>query len=142
MKSLLRIGIIKQTTFLFVFSTYLLVFLLKFQAGELVGCIERVHTLHTFNEPRYTKKNKHLKKRDDGVIITFFRYFLFLGQRCPSEVCSVSTRWMRNLTLHPTSPLTRNLSKKQGNMLKIRTKEVVFFNDKYVNSTIMVDLFY
>ena len=34
----LGIGIIKKTTFLFVFSTYLPVFLLKFQSGDLVGC--------------------------------------------------------------------------------------------------------
>ena len=32
--------------------------------------------------------------------------------------------------------------KTQWDMSKIRTKKVVFFNDKYVNSTIMVDLFY
>ena len=32
--------------------------------------------------------------------------------------------------------------KTQGDMLKIRTKKVVFFYDKYVNSTIMVDSFY
>jgi len=31
-----------------------------------------------------------------------------------------------------------NLSKKQGNMLKILTKNI-FLNDKYVKSTIMVD---
>ena len=33
----LGIGIIKKTTFLFVFLTYLPVFLLKFQSGELIG---------------------------------------------------------------------------------------------------------
>ena len=32
--------------------------------------------------------------------------------------------------------------KTQWDMSKIRTKKVVFFNGKYVNSTIMVDLFY
>ena len=32
--------------------------------------------------------------------------------------------------------------KTQWDMSKIWTKKVVFFNDKYVNSTIMVDLFY
>ena len=32
--------------------------------------------------------------------------------------------------------------KAQGDMSKIQTKKVVFFYDKYVNSTIMVDLFY
>ena len=35
----LGIGIIKKTIFLFVFLTYLPVFLLKFQSGDLVGCI-------------------------------------------------------------------------------------------------------
>ena len=34
----LRIGIIKKATFLFVFSTYLHVFLLKYRSIELVGC--------------------------------------------------------------------------------------------------------
>ena len=34
----LGIGIIKKLLFLFVFSTYLPVFLLKFQSGELVRC--------------------------------------------------------------------------------------------------------
>ena len=48
----LGIGIIKETTFLFVFSTYLPVFLLKFRSGELVGC---------------------------EVIITFFQVFLIFG---------------------------------------------------------------
>ena len=32
--------------------------------------------------------------------------------------------------------------KTELDMSKIRTKKVVFFNDKYANSTIMVDLFY
>ena len=59
----LGIGIIKETIFLFVFSTYLLVFLLKFQSGELVGCgikfyIQRVPTWHTFDGPRYPKNKK------------------------------------------------------------------------------------
>ena len=39
----LAIGIIKKTTFLFVFLTYLLVFLLKFRLGELVGCGIKFH---------------------------------------------------------------------------------------------------
>ena len=49
----LWIGIIKNYFFLFVFSTYLSMFLLKFRSGDLVGCrikfrIQRVPTLHTF----------------------------------------------------------------------------------------------
>ena len=62
----LGIGIIKKPTFLFVFSTYLPVFLLKFQSGELIGCgikfrIQRVPTRHTFDGPHYPKNKKYLK---------------------------------------------------------------------------------
>ena len=39
----LGIGIIKKTTFLFVFSTYLPMFLLKFRPGEIVGCGIKFH---------------------------------------------------------------------------------------------------
>ena len=60
----------KKTTFLFVFLTYLPVFLLNFRSGELVGCrnkfyIQRVPTWHTFDGPRNPKNKKYLKKRDD-----------------------------------------------------------------------------
>ena len=56
----------KKTTFLFVFSTYLPVFLLKFRLGELVGCgikfhIQLVPTQHTFDRPCYRKNKKYLK---------------------------------------------------------------------------------
>ena len=57
----LGLDIIKKTTFLFVFLTYLLVFLPKFRSGELVGCgikfrIQQVPIRHTFDGPRYPKK--------------------------------------------------------------------------------------
>ena len=47
-------------------------FLLKFQAGGLVGCgilfyIQHVPTLHTFDGNRYPENKKYLKKRDDDV---------------------------------------------------------------------------
>ena len=63
----LGICIIKKTTFLFVFLTYLPVFLLKFRLGELLGCeikfcIQRVPTWHIFYGPRYPKNKKYLKK--------------------------------------------------------------------------------
>ena len=64
----LGIGIIKKnTTFLFVFSKYLFVFLLKFRSGELVGCgikfrIQPAPTRHTFDGPRYPKNKKYPKK--------------------------------------------------------------------------------
>ena len=76
----------RKTSFLFLFLTYLPVFLLKFRSGELVGC---------------------------GIK---FR----IQRALPIEI----------------------LVKTQGDMSKIQTKKVVFFNDKYVNSTITVDLFY
>ena len=40
------------------------------------------------------------------------------------------------------APPIESWVKTQWDMSKIRTKKVVFFNDKCVNSTIMVDLFY
>ena len=60
----LVIGIIKnKNKNLFVFSTYLPVFLLKFRSRELVGCgikfcIQRVPTRHTFDGPHYPQEKK------------------------------------------------------------------------------------
>ena len=76
----LGIGIIKKLLFLFVFSTYLLVFLLKFQSGELTGCeikfrIQRVPTRHTFDGPRYPKNKKYLK----NVMMTSSSYICVTG---------------------------------------------------------------
>ena len=72
----LGLGIIQKLLFLFVFLTYLPVFLLKFRSGELVGCgiklrIQRVPTRHNFHGPLYPKNKKYLKKCDDDIIITF-----------------------------------------------------------------------
>ena len=80
----LGIGIIKKLFFLFIFSTYLTVFLLKFQSWELIGCgikfyIQRVPTLHNFDEPIYPQNKKYLENHDDDIIIMFSMYFLFLG---------------------------------------------------------------
>ena len=92
----------KKLLFVFVFLTYILVFLLKFRSRDLVGCriwfrIQRVPTLHTFDRPCYPKNKKYLKKmwwwHHHHV---FFRYFLFFGYWGLSKVCSVGTRWMRN----------------------------------------------
>ena len=106
----------KKTNFLFVFSTYLPVILLKFRSRELVGCkikfrIQWVPTWHIFDRPRYPK-NKN--------IITFFQV-LFLGLQGPSKVCRVGTR------SHPMSSLDRNLSKITGRYVENTNKKVVFF---------------
>ena len=84
----LGIDIIKKLLFWFIFLAYLPVFLLKFRSGELVECkiklrIQQVPTRHTFVEPHYPKNKKHLKKRDDDVIITFFQVFLIFGVAGP-----------------------------------------------------------
>ena len=79
----LGIGIIEKLLFLFVFSTYLPVFLLKFCSREVVGCIikfriQRVPTQHTFDRPHYPKNKKHLK----NVMMTSssrFQVFLVFG---------------------------------------------------------------
>ena len=52
---------------MFVFSTYLPIFLLKFRSRELIGCkikfrIQRVPTWHTFDGPLYPKNKKFWKK--------------------------------------------------------------------------------
>ena len=62
----LGIGIIIKLLFLFVFSTYLHVCLLKFRSGDLPGCeikfcIQRVPTRHTFDRILYHKNKKYLK---------------------------------------------------------------------------------
>ena len=71
----------KKTTFLFIFSTYLLVILLEFRSGDLIGCkikfrIQQVPTWHTFDKPRYPKNKKYLKTYDDDIMITLFQVFL------------------------------------------------------------------
>ena len=116
---------------MFVFSTYLIVFLLKFRLGELVGCgiwfhIQRVPTLHTFDGPRYTKNKKYLKKCDDDIIITFFQVFLVFGVAGLFKVCSVGTNWMKNQITHPMRTPDQNLSKNIGRYVKNTNKKVVF----------------
>ena len=65
----LGIGIIKKTTFFIQFSTYLLMFLLKYWLGELIGCeikllIQQVPARDTFHGPCYPKNKKYLEKHD------------------------------------------------------------------------------
>ena len=89
------IGIIKKTTFLFIFSTYLPAFLLKFRSRELIGCrikfhIQRVSTRHIFDGPRYPKNKKYLKKWNDDIIIPFSGISCFWGSR----VCQKYDEWV------------------------------------------------
>ena len=125
-----------KTTFLFVFSTYIPVFLLKFRSREIVGCgikfcIQWVPTWHTFDEPCYPKNKKYLENVMMMSSLHFFRYFLFLGWQGPSKVCWVGTHWMRNLIPHPTSSPDRNLSKNTGRYVKNTNKKSSFFYDTY-----------
>ena len=122
----------KKTTFLFVFLTYLPVFLHKFRLGEIIGCrikfhIQRVPTRYTFDVPRYPKNKKYLKKQNDDVIISFFQVFLVLGVEGPSKVCQVGTRWMQNLIPYPMSSPDLNLSKRTRRYVENTNKKSSFF---------------
>ena len=130
-----------------VFSTYLIVFLLKFRSGELVGCriwfrIQRVPTVHTFDGPTTQKIRNTWKNVMMMSSSHFFRYFLFSGRGVHQKYgLWVLVRCKIIFHIQWTLPLRISV-KTQGDMSKIRTKKVVFFYDKYVNSTIMVDSFY
>ena len=109
----LGIGIIKKTTFLFVFLTYLPVFLLKFRLGEIVGCgiklcIQWVPTMHTFDKPRYPKIKKYLK----NVMMTFSLCFYSNFDQESSldaELNSASNEYPFNILFRdPATPKTRN----------------------------------
>ena len=129
----LGIGIIKKTTFLFVFFTYLRVFLLKLRSGELVRskiklCIQRVPTLHTFDGPCYPKNKKYLKKRDDDIIITFFKVFLVFWVAGFVKImqCGYSLDAESNSTSNELS--VQNLSKNTGRYVEnTNTKSSFFF---------------
>ena len=138
----------KKLHFVFIFLTYLPVFLLKFRSGELVGCgiwfcIQRVPTLHTFDGPRYPKNKKYLKK-----MWWWHHHHVFLGISYfwGSRVRQKYAVWVlieSIIKFHIQRDLPLIIwVKTQGDMSKIQTKKLVFFYDKYVNSTIMVDSFY
>ena len=138
------IGIIKKTIFcLFVFWTYLPMFLLKFQSGELVRCgikfhIQRVPTQYTFDGPRYPKNKKYLKKMGWWCHHHIFQIFLVFqvvgsiksmssGYSLNAKLCRVGIRWMQNLIPHPTSSPDRNLSKNTGRYVETTNKNNSFF---------------
>ena len=129
----------KKLPFVFVFFTYLPLFLLKFRLGELVGCriwfcIQRVPTMHTFDGPCYPKNKKYLKNVMMMLSSCFFRYFLFLGWRGLSKVCSVGNHWMWNQILHPMSSPGWNLSKNTGRYVEnTNTKSSFFISFSKIN---------
>ena len=80
----LRICIIKKLLVFFVFSTYLPLFLLKFQSGKLVGCriklcIKQVPNRHTFDGPHYPKTRNTWKNVMMMSSSRFFQIFLVFG---------------------------------------------------------------
>ena len=125
---------------MFVFSTYIPVFLLKFRSRELVGCgiwfrIQRVPTLHTFDGPRYPKNKKYLKKRDDDIIITFFQVFLVFGVAgsVKSMQCGYSLDAESNSASNDLSP-DQNLSKNTGRYVEnTNTKSSFFLSSSKIN---------
>ena len=117
---------------MFVFSTYLPVFLLKFRSGELVGCgikfhIQRVPTRHTFDRPHYPQNKKYLKKQNDDIIISFFQVFLVFG--VAGSFKSMPYGYSLDAEFNSTSNelFRSNLSKKTWRYVKNTNKKVVFF---------------
>ena len=116
---------------MFVFSTYLPVFLVKIWAGELVGCkikfhIQRVPTLHTFDGPRYPKNNKYLKILIMTSSSCFSGISYFWGSGVPLKYvvwvligCGIKFRIQQTLLLEIWV-------RTQGDMSKIRTKKSFF----------------
>ena len=126
---------------MFVFLTYLPVFLLKFRPGELVGCrrkfyIQWVPTWHTFDGLLYHKNKKYLKKRDDDIIIMLFQVFLVFGVARPiqsmwsgyalkEEFNYASNEYPLNILLiGSTTPKTRNTWK---NMMMMSSSHFFMF---------------
>ena len=118
----------KKLLFLFVFSTYLLFFLLKFRLRELIGCgirlhIQRVPTQNTFYGPHYPKNKKYSKKRDYDIIITFFQVFLVFGVARPVKSMP-SGCWLDvEFNSHPMSSPNQNLSKNKGRYVENKNKK-------------------
>ena len=122
----------KKLLFVFVFSTYLPVFLLKFWSGELIGCeiwfrIQWVPIGHTFDGPRYPKKKKYLK------MWWWHHHHVFSGISCfwGSGVHQKYVVWVLvgcRIKFHIQRALPIKIwVKTQGDMSKIRTQNVVFF---------------
>ena len=122
----------KKNYSFFIFLTYIPMFLLKFWAGELVGCgikfyIQQVPTRHIFDRPRYPKNNKYLKKCDDDIIIKFFKVFIVFG--VAGSIKSIQSGYSLDAEFNSASNKLsdRNLSKNTGIYVKNTNKKVVFF---------------
>ena len=121
----------KKLLFVFIFSIYLHVFLLKFWSGELVGCrikfdIQWVPTQHTFDKPYYPKQNTWktwwwCHHHIFSGISHFWgsgvhqKYAMWVLPGCRIKFC---IQW--------AIPLKISV-KTQGDMSKIWIKKVVFF---------------
>ena len=111
----LGIGIIKKLL-LYIFSTYLPVFLLKFRLGELIGCeikfrIQRVPTRHNFEGPYNPKNKKYIKKRDDDFQHISSCFYLNFNWEISldAELNFASNKYPLDILLmDPTTPKTRN----------------------------------
>ena len=117
----------KKTTLLFVFLTYLPMFLLKFRSRELIGCgikfcIQRVPTRHTFNKPRYPKSKKSMK---NVMMMSDISCFWGSGV-CQKYAVRVLVRCGIKFRIQQALPIEIWV-KTQGDMSKIKTQKVVFF---------------
>ena len=130
----------RKLLFLFVFSTYLPVFLLKFQAGELIGCgiwfrNQRVPTLHTFDRPRYPKNKKYLK----NMMMTSSSCFSGISCFWGSEARQKYAMWIlvgREIKFHIQWALPLRIRvKNTGRYVKnMNTKSSFFHSSSKINN--------
>ena len=113
----------KILLFVFVFLTYLPVFLLKSRSGEL----QRVPTRHTFDGPRYPKNKKYLKKCD----LPHHHFFSGISCFSGSGIHQKYVVWIP----HPIISPDQNLSKNIGRYVKnTNTKSSFFHSSSKINN--------
>ena len=130
----------RKTTFLFVFLTYLPMFLLKFQSGELFRCrikclIQLVPTRHTFDRPLYRKNKKYLKTWNDDVIIPFFQVFIVFG--VVGSVKSMPSGYLLDAEFNSTSnELSRSKFEQKHREIcrKYEQKSSFFYSSSKINN--------
>ena len=124
----------KKLLFVFVFLTYLPVFLLKFWLGELVGCriwfcIQRVHTYIAY----FWRTPLPQKEEIPEKMWWWCHHHIFSGisSFSGSGVCQKYAMWVLvgcriKFCIQRALPIEIWV-KTQGDMSKIRTQKVVFF---------------
>ena len=109
----------RKLLFLFVFSTYLHVFLLKFQAGELVGCGIKFCIQRALPLEIWVKKQTYMSKIRAKKVVLFYDkyvsstimvdsfYWNYIGSWIPTHRILLLARFLIRPILDPKFPLMR-----------------------------------